>query len=93
VKVTYDPAKRAATLAERGLDFADAGAVFEGRHATGRDDRRDYGEERRITAGFLAGRLVVVVWTERDGTRRIISMRYAHEREAERWRRHIAGPG
>jgi uncharacterized DUF497 family protein len=93
VKVTFDPAKRAATLANRGLDFADAGAVFEGRHATAPDDRRDYGEARYITAGDLAGRLVVVVWTLRDDTRRIISMRYAHEREAERWRASLDGPG
>ena len=30
VQVTIDPAKRAKTLAERGLDFADAALVFEG---------------------------------------------------------------
>ncbi len=93
VKISYDPAKRAATLQHRGLDFADAGEVFTGPRATARDDRQDYGETRYITAGYLGGRLVVVVWTPRDGTRRIISMRYAHEREAERWRRAMERPG
>jgi uncharacterized DUF497 family protein len=93
VKISYDPAKRAATLENRGLDFADAGQIFTGSHASAPDDRRDYGEARNITAGYLAGRLVVVVWTRRDGTRRIISMRHAHEREAERWRKLLAGPG
>ncbi len=58
-----------------------------------RDDREDYGEERFLTAAQIAGRLVVVVWTPRDGTRRIISMRYAHEREAKRWRDYLARSG
>lgn len=93
MKITFDPAKRDATLANRGLDFADAGEIFTGPHASEPDDRQDYGEVRHVTAGYLAGRLVVVVWTPRDGTRRIISMRYAHEREAERWRRTMDRPG
>ena len=46
VKVTFDPDKRERTLVERNLDFADAGIVFEGRHFTLLDDRRDYGEDR-----------------------------------------------
>jgi hypothetical protein len=28
------------------------------------DDRFDYGEVRSISAGFLGGRMVVVVWTQ-----------------------------
>lgn len=93
MRITFDPAKRAATIAQRGLDFADAGAVFAGRHATAPDGRQDYGEARYITAGHLAGRVVVIVWTPRDGTRRVISMRYAHAQEAERWRRAMDRPG
>ncbi len=85
VRITFDPAKRALTIEHRGLDFADAAKVFEGRHATALDDRRDYGEARFITAGYLAGRVVVIVWTPREGTRRVISMRYAHGKEIERW--------
>jgi uncharacterized DUF497 family protein len=30
MRITFDPAKRAKTLAERGLDFADAEFVFAG---------------------------------------------------------------
>jgi hypothetical protein len=83
--ISYDPAKRAKALKERGIDFEGAGEVFEGRNATRSDDRRDYGEDRYITIGFLNGRPVVVVWTPRDGKRRIISMRYAHDHEAARY--------
>lgn len=83
--ISFDPDKRARTLAERGLDFADAGWVFAGVTATVPDTRSDYGEDRYITAGYLRGRLVVLVWTPRGNARRIISMRYAHASEAKRW--------
>ena len=61
VRITFDPAKRETALAERGLDFADAAEVFAGRTYTRADIRRDYGEPRFQTAGFLAGRMVMVV--------------------------------
>jgi uncharacterized protein len=83
---SWDEAKRQATLRERGLDFADADPVFEGKAVTLPDDRRDYGELRFITAGWLRERFVVIVWTPRDGGRRIISMRYGHAGEEEYYR-------
>lgn len=89
MRITFDPVKRAATLQERGLDFADAGAAFTGREATLNDERFDYGETRRITAGFLDGRMVIVVWTPRDEARHIISMRHAHAKEQRRWAKHL----
>lgn len=79
--ISFDPAKRAATLAERGLDMARAGEVFDGATLTLEDDRKDYGEPRLITLGRLDGRMVVLVWTPREGARRIISLRKANDRE------------
>lgn len=81
MEITFDPAKRDRTLADRGLDFADAGEIFSGRKFEFVDDRRNYGEERTITVGFLDGRMIVVVWTKRGDARRIISMRKANDRE------------
>jgi uncharacterized DUF497 family protein len=81
IMITFDPKKRDWTLAERGLDFAEAGEVFAGETADEIDDRRDYGEIRTITAGYLRGRMVIVVWTPRGEDRHIISMRKANERE------------
>ncbi|MGD9537761.1 MAG: BrnT family toxin [Alphaproteobacteria bacterium] len=78
---SWDEAKRRATLAERGLDFADAELIFAERTMTLPDERRDYGEPRFITAGRLRGRFVVVVWTPREEGRRIISMRHGHADE------------
>ena len=81
VEVTFDPDKRAKALAERGLDFARAGEVFAGRHFTAPDLREEYGEDRFITMGALDARLVVMVWSPRGASRRIISMRKANDRE------------
>lgn len=79
--ISFDPAKQAETLAEGGLDFADAGLLFEGDTVTIQDNRFGYGEPRLITAGYLRGRCVVIVWTPRDRKRRVISMRHAHAKE------------
>ena len=83
---TFDPTKRDATLAERGLDFADAVTVFAGVTLDWRDERADYGEVRWITVGNLTGRMVVVVWTARGESRHVISMRKANDREQARFR-------
>jgi uncharacterized DUF497 family protein len=48
------------------------GATF-----TFEDDRFDYGEDRFITLGMLAGEVVVIAHTERGDNVRIISMRKA----------------
>ena len=84
MNVTFDPAKRARTLIDRGLDFSDAARVFEGDTLEIEDNRRDYGEIRIICFGRLAGRLVVIGYTPRGTDRHIFSMRKANEREQER---------
>ena len=89
MKISYDPAKRAQTLAERGLDFEDAARVFAGPTIDFVDDRTDYGEDRWLSFGRLEERLVVVVWTPRPGVRRVISMRKANEREQEKYGRQL----
>ena len=89
MRITCNPHKREQILRERGLDLRRANEVFAGLHFTRRDDRRDYGEPRFISAGWLDGRLVVLAWTPRGVARRIISMRHCHEREAKRLRPHL----
>ena len=92
--ISFDTAKRGETLKRRGLDFADAGTVFaDAGSITVIDARQDYGEERYLTAGHLDGRCVVIVWTPRGGSRRIISMRHAHGREERRWFDGVGRPG
>ncbi|MDR0476388.1 MAG: BrnT family toxin [Desulfobulbaceae bacterium] len=72
-----------------GRNFADAVRVFAGPVLTQRDSRRKYGEPRFVTLGVLKARLVVLVWTPRDGKRRIISMRYANDNEKDRFEKFL----
>jgi hypothetical protein len=81
VRITFDPGKRRAALSDRGLDFDDAATVFAGPTITVQDTRHDYGEARFQTVGFLAYRMVMVVWTPRDEARHVISMRKCNDRE------------
>lgn len=89
MNITFDPVKRDKVLAERGLDFARADVIFAGPLAEVEDTRRNYGEKRFITAGLDGARIVVIVWTPRDGSRRVISMRYAHGNEEILWQKLI----
>jgi uncharacterized protein len=89
VLIEFDNAKRDKTLLERGLDFAQCKAVFAGPELTQLDSRSDYGEDRYITFGLLDACWVVVVWTPRGANRRIISMRFANEREIKRYARSL----
>ncbi|HEX3884175.1 MAG TPA: BrnT family toxin [Stellaceae bacterium] len=85
MKISFDPAKRVATLRERRIDFIDAEKVFDGPIYTQEDMRFAYPETRYVTAGLLDGRMVIIVWTPR-GTRHVISMGKANDREQKRYR-------
>lgn len=85
MQLTWDETKRQATLVNRGLDFADAALVFLGAVFQFEDTRKDYGEKRMNTFGLLQQSFVVLVWTLRGADRRIISMRYANEREIAKY--------
>jgi hypothetical protein len=84
MRITFDPAKRRITLAERGLDFADAALVFAGVTVEIEDTRKHYGETRIICYGLLEGRMVVVGYTPRGADRHTFSMRKANDREKAR---------
>ena len=86
MRITFDPIKRDVTLAERGLDFADANEVFAGPKFQFVDDRFDYGEVRITTVGLLGERMVFVVWTQRGEDRHVISMRKANVKEQRRFK-------
>jgi hypothetical protein len=81
MQIEFDEGKRQETLAKRGLDMAEAILVFAGPTITFPDVRTDYGEARNLTVGYLRGRMVIICWTARGSTHRIISMRKTNERE------------
>jgi uncharacterized DUF497 family protein len=81
MKYEWDEAKNESNLLKHGLRFEDASRVFAGPCVTFEDDRFDYGEERLITLGLLAGRLVVIAHSPGGEGTRIISMRKGNRRE------------
>jgi uncharacterized protein len=85
VRITFDPAKRAKTLKERGLDFATSAEVFAGTTYSAEDIRFAYPERRILTIGFLAGRMVAIIWTPIPKGRHIISMRKCNAREQAKY--------
>ena len=83
MRYEWDQAKTRSNFAKHGLDFSDAEQVFAGPCVTFEDSRFDYGEERLVTLGLLAGRVVIIAHAPRGDATRIISMRKANRREQE----------
>ena len=82
--MTYDPRKRRSNKRKHKIDLVDCEAVFDAPMLTREDASQDYGEQRLISLGWLQGRVVVLVWTDREDGPRSISCREAnpHEQEA-----------
>lgn len=90
MRCEWDEAKNRSNFAKHGLRFEDAEQVFFGPCITFVDDRFDYGEERLLTLGLLAGRLVVIAHAPRDEGTRIISMRKGNRREQEIYQKRLS---
>ncbi|WP_084691046.1 BrnT family toxin [Sphingomonas sp. SRS2] len=92
MRISYDEEKRRKVLNERQIDFDDAAEFFDAFHLTKRDDR-DYKEERYISIGEMKGQVILVVWTPREDSRRIITMWKADHGERERYQRRRSESG
>ena len=82
--MAYDPLKRKKNLRKHAIDLAECEPVFDAPMLTREDTREAYGEQRLMSLGWLSGRVVVLVWTDREDGPRMISCREAepHEQEA-----------
>jgi len=82
--MAYDPAKRKKNQRKHAIDLAECESVFDEPMLTREDNREDYGEQRLLSLGCLKGRVVMLVWTDREDGPRLISCREAetHEQEA-----------
>ncbi len=86
----WDEKKNQINIHKHALDFKDAWEIFTKPMLVAIDDRKDYGEERWIGIGMLKGRVVVVVFVERnEDTIRIISMRKALAYERRRYEQYL----
>lgn len=82
----WDYRKAAQNAAKHGVPFEYATRVFLDPHRLdAEDERRDYGEERRVTLGRIEGRLFAVAYARRGLVMRLISARKANERERRRF--------
>ena len=82
MRVRYDRAKAAANLNAHGVSFEEAEAVLFDPLAMTAEDPDALGEYRYVSVGRGgAGRILVVVFTERDGEYRLISARSPTRKE------------
>jgi hypothetical protein len=85
-RLEWDEAKADANLAKHGISFPDAARVFEDfSRFEWLDEREDYGEDRFVTVGIVAGRAILLVYTMRGENRRLIMARRATRREREEY--------
>jgi uncharacterized DUF497 family protein len=86
VDYEWDGAKSEWNALARGLPFDLAVLLLRGPVIETIDDRVDYGEVRVRVIGRVAGETLHCVYTDRDGVRRIISLRYASRKERNEYR-------
>ena len=84
MKIDFDPIKNEKNIRERGLSFGRAAEVDFNTALVFADNRKDYGEIRYIALCYLDQRLHVLCFTETETGIRVISLRKANAREANR---------
>ena len=83
----WDEQKNRQNIEKHGISFRRAATVFNGQVLQWEDNRKDYGEERRIAIGRTESRILQVVYTLRNQNIRIISARKATKDERRKYLR------
>ena len=81
MRITFDPAKNARNIKERGLPFELVAQLDWETAVAIEDTRRDYGERRLRVLAFLGERLHAAVITMRGDAVHVISFRKANKKE------------
>ncbi len=79
----WDDAKSRRNRRERGLSFELAVMLFDRPTLERLDTRYDYHEERIQAIGMIGTVALTCVYTDRNGVRRIISLRRSNRRERD----------
>lgn len=85
MQISFDLTKDATNLAKHGVSLADAEHFEWSSALVWPDLRLDYGENRQCGLGYIGQRLFYAAFVDRDGERRIISLRKANLREIKRY--------
>jgi uncharacterized protein len=90
-KFECNKAKARSNLVKHGVRFTEGCRVFDGHTLTAESkSNEDVKEKRYITIGVLDDQTaIVLVWTERMGNIRVISVRKASIKEREAYYAHI----
>jgi len=83
MRLTFDPAKNARNIAERGLSFERVLELDWETAVSQEDTRKDYGETRIQVLAFLGNRLHAAVITIRGDALHVISFRKANRKEVK----------
>ncbi|MET0154772.1 MAG: BrnT family toxin [Rickettsiales bacterium] len=80
--IEFDKEKNGANLIKHGMSLETATEFDLDSAITVIDDRKDYGEIRHSSIGYIGKRLHACIWTKREnGMMRVISLRKANRRE------------
>ena len=84
MRFEWDEVKRQVNIRKHGLDFADAVDMFSRPMLVAPDTSEDYGENRWRGLGWIEGRLIQIVFIDKEpDIIRIISLRKATRRERQ----------
>ena len=81
--ISWHETKRLGNLKKHGIDLAELESAFDAPMITVEDDSENYGELRLQSLAFWCGRVVFLVWTEREESAHLISCRYANRTETQ----------
>ena len=79
----WDDEKRTLNLDKHGIDSIAAKELWSGPVLEAASPQTQHNEERIIAIGKIEGRCIAVIYTWRDGNRRLISARKARNNEQE----------
>ncbi|OGQ95819.1 MAG: hypothetical protein A2521_01290 [Deltaproteobacteria bacterium RIFOXYD12_FULL_57_12] len=81
----WDEGKRKANLLKHGIDFQAVSEFCWDDAEIEQDARQDYQEKRYTALGFIGNRLHLLIFSVRNNTIRIISLRKANKREGRNY--------
>jgi len=88
--IEYDPAKDILNRRKHGISLALAESFAWDIAQIEEDIRYDYDEQRFKATGLIGGIVHVVIYCDREGITRIISLRKADKKEAKHYARYHA---
>jgi uncharacterized protein len=85
MQISYDDAKNKSNVQKHGVSLDEANLLEWDLLISDHDARREYGEVRVVGFAPIANRVYCIVFTLRDKTIQVISLRKANKREVSKY--------